>query len=337
MKDDYIWPRLLGKSEASACVLFSHPKGLPWMDIAKLVNANGYSRTDIYETRQDHEALNDKDYIYLAGTGVYKHTRFIITENIDLDRIFAELDLYVSKLSREVFHLNECYMSSEYLQSVDYYVIRHFVKHFGEDFGYYFQGRSQTDSVGLNKNFKRITQKDVIIEAMKSRAKPLTKPEIAALLKSKSIPHASFYIDGMLDEGKVVQVDQQLYTTSEQAYQGIDVDSYLSQMFNIMKQYEKPVDASIFQQIINDKFLVSYSKHFYMGIARCFSGERGWYRSHGLYSIWPIPFSNLTDALNLYCYKEDPVKISIERLQSHIAITSENALRLIHSWRNAQD
>lgn len=66
---------------------------------------------------------------------------------------------YAEKNSRPVFHLNEFYQASRNLKKHDYYVIRHFVKHFGEDYGFYFDGKSQTDSIGLEKGFKNITQR----------------------------------------------------------------------------------------------------------------------------------------------------------------------------------
>ncbi|MDO6620145.1 sigma factor-like helix-turn-helix DNA-binding protein [Shewanella sp. 6_MG-2023] len=335
VEGENIWPCLLGKSEASACVLVNHPRGLPWLDIAKLVNANSYSRSEIYVDRLDHEAFKHKDYIYLAGKGVYKHTRFINAEIIDLDTVFTSLDDYMETTAREVFHLNECYQSSEYLKRFNYYEIRHFVKHFGEDYGYYFAGRSQADSVGREKGFKNITQKDVIIEAMNAREKPFTKPEVAGLLKSKSLGHAAYYLDGMIDEAKVVQVDRQMYTTPQQAYKNIELQTYLQPMQHILEKCSKPVDASIFQQALNPLLSVSYSKYFYMGIARCHAAEQGWHRAHGLYSVSPIAFNSLTDALNKYCTKDQLVKDSIECLQQHIAITKENASQIIHNWRNA--
>ncbi|MDM4957770.1 hypothetical protein QT333_02155 [Escherichia coli] len=73
----------------------------------------------------------------------------------------------------------------------------HFVKHFGEDYGF-----TSTENLRrihrAEKGFKNITQKDVIVEAMNNSDKPLTKPEIANLLKSKSLAHASFYLDDLL-------------------------------------------------------------------------------------------------------------------------------------------
>jgi hypothetical protein len=337
IEDNFIWPKLLSKSEASACVLVNYPKGLPWLDVAKLVNANAFSRSSIYEERLDHEAFKNPEYIYLAGKGIYKHINFMNTETINIDEIFAELTKFVESSGRDVFHLNECYSVSAVLKQVDYYEVRHFVKHFGEDYGFYFVGRSQADSIGLKKGFKNITQKDVIIEAMNKREKPFTAPEVANLLKSKSLGHAAFYLDGLIEDGRVVRVDNLFYTTPEQAYRNIDINMYLDALKNILIKYNKPVEPSVFKAELNEKFSKSYSKYFYASIARLNFKQQGWQRKHSLYSINDIPYKNLTDAMQNVCRLDSPIHENIDALQKHIVITRETASIALANWRNSPD
>lgn len=334
IEGEFIWPRQLGKAEASACVLVNHDRGLPWVDVAKLVNSNGYSRTDICEDRLDHEAFKLPDYIFLAGKGIYKHTRFIDAEAISLDDIFIEIMEYAESDKRNVFHLMECYHSSNHLQKYDYFVIRYFVKQFGEDYGFYFDGRSQSDSVGLEKGFKNITQKDVIIEAMNRSEKPLTKPEIANLLKSKSRGHAAFYVDGLISEGKIVQVDRMLYTTPESAYKNIQIDKYVDAIGKVLNQYAKPVEPSILKEELNRLFSKSYSKFFYASIARLYAKKQGWFRKHSIYSVNEIPFKNLNALLDSICSSNIPTNENIILLLEHIAITREAASVAFSNWYN---
>lgn len=329
-----VWPRQLGKTEASACVLFNHEKGLPWADVARLVNVNNYSRVSMNESRLESAAFELPDYIYLAGTGIYKHTRFIDIESISLDDVFIEMMEYAESDNRDVFHLIECYQASTSLQEHDYFVIRHFVKHFGEDYGFYFDGRSQSDSVGLKKDFKNITQKDVILEAMNRSEKPLTKVTIANLLKSKSSNHASFYLDAMIEEGEVVQVDRMLYTTPSWAYKNIVMEDYIVAIDEILRQYQKPVEASIFKEKLNKRFLMYYSKYFYASIARLNARDQGWFRKHSLYSINEIPFKSLNSAIDSVCNLGFSVNDNIELLQKHIAITRDTAVMALGNWRN---
>lgn len=337
IEGDFIWPKLLGKSEASACILVNYPKGLPWLDIAKLVNANEISRTEIYEDRLDNEAFKYPDYIYLAGKGVYKHTNFMSSEVISPEEIFSQLTKFVESSGREVFHLNECYSVSDVLKRVDYYEVRHFVKHFGEDYGFYFDGRSQADSVGLRKGFKNITQKDVIIEAMNKRGQPYTKPEVASLLKSKSLGHAAYYLDGLIEDGRVVQVDRMLYTTPHKAYDKIDIHTYLDALQDVLVKYNMAVEPSIFKAELNKRFSKSYSKYFYASIARLYFKSRGWQRKHSLYSMSHIPYKNLKDVMRSVCDLSLSVSDNVEALQRYIAITSDTASIALANWRNAPD
>ena len=333
VEGEHAWPKYLGKAEATACVLVNHERGLPWLDIAKIVNKNSYSRTPIQEERLESAAFELPDYIFLGGKGVYKHTKFIDTANTSLDEIFLELMEYVETVSRDVIHLNECYHASSRLQNYDYYEIRYFVKNFGEDYGFYFDGRSQADSVGLKKGFKNITQKDVIIETMSRNIKPLTKTQIANLLKSKSLDHASYYLDELIESGNVVQVDRMLYTTPDLAYKDINLDEYLTAINNLLKRCAKPVDPSIFKEELNLYFSNSYSKYFYSSIARLYAKKKDWFRKHNLYSVSEIPFKNLNAAFDSICSMDLTLDENISVIQAHVAIKRETASIALKNWR----
>lgn len=332
VEEGLFWPMALGKSEAIACVLADHERGLPWLDVAKIVNSNHYSKYKIYEDRLDAEAFKLPEYIYLAGKGIYRHTKFIDRESISLDDIFIAIMEYSETEKKSVFHLNQCYQASGVLRHYDYFVVRHFVKQFGEDYGIYFDGKSQTDSIGMERSFITITQKDVIIDSLNRNEAPLTKPEIANVLKSKSRNHASFYIDGLIHDGKVVQVDRMLYTTPELAYRNINIDDYVNAIDRVLHKHEKPVEPSIFKEELNINFSKSYSKYFYSSIARLYAINKGWFRKHSIYSINEIPFNNLNALLDDACNLNLSTDANIALIQKKIAITRESALIAFSNW-----
>ncbi|SDY13403.1 sigma factor-like helix-turn-helix DNA-binding protein [Acinetobacter kyonggiensis] len=332
---DQIWPKHLSKSEAAACVLLKYKKGLPWLDVSKLVNENGFSRTPLYEIRVDSEAFHDQNYILLAGVGVYKHIKFI-DQSIVLDDLFMELMEYQARNQSTVFHLNQCYGDSEYLKKYDYYDIRYYVKNFGEDYGFYFNGRSQSDSVSIKKNFKKITQKEVIIQTMNRLGSPLTRAEIANLLKSKSAGHAAFYLDQLMGESKVVQVKYMLYTTPDIAYKHIDINSHIDAISCVLKEYDMPVEPSILKNELNSKFNQSFSKHFYASIARLYCEKQGWYRKQSIYSFKETPYESLKDVLDKVCNLNHTVSENIAVLKSVVAITDDTALIAIRNWKSGR-
>lgn len=335
IKDGEVYPKYLKKNEAAACVLSSHPQGLPWLDVAKIVNAKNISRTDLNETRPDNQAFFDSDFVYLAGHGVYKNTKYINFSEIDTDSVFESLLEFFDETNRDVFHLNEVYHKSVFLQEQDYHVIRYIVKMYGEDYGFYFDGKSQTDSVGLEKDFKNITQKNVILQAMNANNKPMTKPEIASLLKSNSLGHASYYLDVMITDEQVVQVDRMLYTTPDIAYKEIDLPRYIDGIKDILFNENRPVDPSIFQHILNEKLDAAYSKYFYSSIAKKYYQKNNWYRKQNLYSLHEIKYNNLTDAINKHCKSELDTNSNFKKLSEHIAITRESAQISISNWQRS--
>jgi len=334
IKDENVYPKYLKKNEAAACVLSKHPQGLPWLDVAKIANSRAISRTDLNQDRPDNQALFDSDFVYLAGKGVYKHTKYMDLSEIDIDSIFESLLVFFDETNRDVFHLNEVCRKSIFLQDKDYYAIRYFVKMYGEDYGFYFDGKSQADSVGLEKGFKNITQKDVILQAMSINKKPMTKPEIAALLKSNSIGHASYYLDEMMGDEQVVQVDRMLYTTPEIAYKEIDLLRYIAGINEILLNEHRPVDPSVFQHKLNNDFNETYSKYFYSSIAKNNHKKNSWHRKQNLYSLHDVQYNNLTDAINKHCKSDFDTNTNFKRLSEFIAITRESAQVSIGNWQH---
>lgn len=335
IKDGKVSPIHLKKNEAAACILANHPQGLPWLDVTKIVNAKDISRNNLNEEYPDKNALFNSDFIYLAGKGVYKNTKYINFSEINIDLIFDSILVFFDDTNRDVFHLNEVYNKSFSLQEQDYYVIRYIVKMYGEDYGFYFDGKSQADSIGLEKGFKNITQKDVILQAMNTNKKPMTKPEIANLLKSNSIRHASVYLDKMMIDEQVVQVDRMLYTTPDIAYKGIDLQCYINGIKDIIINEARPVETSIFQHILNNNLDETYSKYFYASIAKNHHKSNNWYRKGNLYSLYEMKYNSLTDVINKHCKRDFDVNKNAKILAEHIAITRESAQNNIRNWRNS--
>lgn len=333
IRDEKVYPKYLNKNEAAACVLSKHPQGLPWLDLAKIVNSRAISKTDLNQDRPDNQALFDSDFVCLAGKGVYKHTKYMNFSEIDIDSVFESLLVFFDETNRDVFHLNEVCRKSVFLQDKDYYAIRYIVKMYGEDYGFYFDGKSQADSVGLEKGFKNITQKDVILQAMNANKKPMTKPEIAALLKSNSIAHAAYYLDVMIGDVQIVQVDRMLYTTPEIAYKEIDLPRYVAGIDEILLNERRPVDPSIFQHKLNNDFNETYSKYFYSSIAKNNYQKSNWHRKQNLYSLHDIQYNNLTDAINKHCKSYSDTNTNFKLLNDFIAITRESAQVSIENWK----
>lgn len=325
---DYIYPINLPKLEAVAFTLASHPKGLPWQDITKIVNNRGYTNSKI-----DTHRIAPNPYIYLSGRGTYKHIKYIELENIDYDIIFDELLKYSNKINASVFKLNQCYQDSKTLKNQTYYVIRYIIKNFGEDYGFYFDGHSTSDSISLEKKFTRITQEEIILNYIKENKSLVTIRQITPLLRSNSLSNASAIVNKMIQEDKIVQIDRMRYTTPENAYKKINKADYINRIESVLNSYNKPIEQSKFEEIINKRYSLSYSRYFYASLARLSAKEKGWYRKYNLYSTSPIPYNNVIDILERYCDPCNTRTVNLDILNQHIAIEKKTASIAYHNWK----
>lgn len=328
-------PLKLGKREAAAAVLSEHPNGLPWLDIARHANRRGISSSAFSEKTGGH-GLQDSALMYVAGKGVYRHTRFVDFSIIDEPAIFHSLRTYFATAARDVAHLSEAHAGLLQLRKHDYYILRYVVKMHGEAHGIYFNGKSQADSISLNPAFDLFSQKNVILQSMRQGQGPLTSNEVAQLLKSRSSRHAMFYLKELMDANQVVQVDRMLYTTPERAYENIDLDAMRHTIESVLRRHDKPVDPSIIQHELNALQDEAYSKYFYSSLARYFAQLGHWQRRHSLFAMRPISFASLTDAIDTLCKTEDTVEQNFASLRPHIAINEEAARVSIYNWKAAK-
>lgn len=331
---DHVVPLKLGKREAAAAVLSAHPNGLPWLDIVRHANRLGISSSPFSEQAIGN-ALQDSELMYVAGKGIYRHTRFVDFSKIDESDIFDSLHTYFANSAREVAHLSEVHAGLPELRRHDYYILRYVVKMRGKDRGIYFNGKSQADSVSLSAEFDLFSQKSVILEAMRKGSGPLTKNEVAQLLKSRSSKHATIYLNELMVDNQVVQVDRMLYTTSERAYENVDLESIRGNIETVLRQYDQPVDPSVIQCELNALSGESYSKYFYSSLARYFAQLGYWQRRYSLFALRPISFANLTDAIDTFCKAEHSVEQNYQSLRQHIAITEDAARVSIYNWKAA--
>lgn len=335
LESGLVRPLNLGKREAAAAVLAEHPNGLPWLDIARHANRRGISRSPFSEQTSGH-ALQDSPLMYVAGKGVYRHTRFVDFSTVDEADIFHSLRSYFANAEREVAHLSEAQAGLPELRKHDYYILRYVVKMRGEGHGIYFNGKSQTDSISLNPEFDLFSQKSVILQFMRQRQAPLTTNEVAQLLKSRSLRHAKLYLKELMDANQVVQIDRMLYTTSENAYKNIDLDAMQHTIKSVLRRHDKPVDPSVIQHELNALQGEAYSKYFYSSLARYFAQLGHWQRRHSLFALQPISFRSLTDAIDTLCKAEDSVDKNFASLRLHIAISEEAARVSIYNWKAAK-
>lgn len=328
-----IYPKKLGKIEAIAHVLTFHPAGLPWKDIARVLNKKGYSSTPFDETRQASGSFIN-EFIYLSDHGTYRNLMFLDLEHFNIPEILQHVLDYFRKNQLTALHLHDYYYQSKSDRSeIEYYTLRHLIREYGEEYGLYFNGKSGADSVSLDPEVTLISQADVIIKALNESKVAMTKQEIAERLRSKSLGHAGFYLNNLMEEGKVVRVDQMVYTTSEKAFDNVDTKAIMKVIQDVMSTSNIIVEADVFREYVNIELNLSYSKYIYAALIKTQIKELAWYRNGNLFSKKSIPYKNLLDMCKQLCNPELPKNENAKILQQAAWLTDAVTSDAIQQWK----
>lgn len=326
-------PKKLGRAEAVAHSLTRHPAGLPWKDIARIVNRNGYSSKQMDETRSTH-GFNDSEYIYLCAKGTFRNLLFLDLEQFNIPEILQHLLDYFKQHQTTALHLHDYYYQTKGQRcEIEYFTLRHLVREYGEEYGLYFNGKSGTDSVSLDPEVTLISQADVIIKVLDESKIAMTKQEIAERLRSKSLGHAGFYINTLMEEGKVVRVDNMVYTTPEKAFGNMDTKAIMQVIRDIMGTSNIIVEADVFREYVNMELNLSYSKHIYVALVKNQLKELTWYRNSTLFSKNPIPYKNLLDMCKQICNPGLSNNENAKALHQAVWLTDTMTLDTIGQWK----
>lgn len=240
-------PLNLGKKEAVAHALVGHVNGLPWKDITKIVNNGGYCSTKLNEDRFIHSYFSNSDYIYGSGRGTYRHLMYLDFASINIESIIGNILEYFHSHKITRLHLNDYYFQSALSSVIDYFTLRYIVRTFGVEYGIFFDGKSGVDSLSSFKNAVQFTQKEVILLALNNSNNPMTKQEIAERLRSKSLKHANFYLDMLLNEGSVIRVDYMTYSTPDKIFDNMHLTEITTQLKQFIDNTDKIIESSILE------------------------------------------------------------------------------------------
>ncbi|MOA22897.1 hypothetical protein D3C78_1434910 [compost metagenome] len=114
------------------------------------------------------------------------------------------------------------------------------------------------------------------------------------------------------------------------------MDTMRQAIEKVLRRHGKPVDPSVIQAELNLQQGASYSKYFYGSLARYFAQQQHWQRRMNLFSLYPIAFSSLTEAIDAVCTTEASMEVNVDMLRLHIAITDEAARVSINNWKVAK-
>lgn len=336
-----VYPKKLGRVEAVAQVLSSHPEGLHWKDVIGILNKIKYTSKPLNEARQVPSHFNESEYVYLCGKGVYRNLQFLDHEMCDIPEIMQHLVAYFKQGQTTALQLHDYhYQTKGQPCETEYFTLRHLVRNHGEEYGLYFDGKSNVDSVSIQPESKHFTQADAIFKVLNESRAAMSLLEITERSRSKCSGHVVFCISNLKKEGKVVRVDKTSYTTTEKAFSGIDTKAVMKVIQEIIDGPHAIVEADMFREAGNMELNLSYSKYIYAALVNTQLKESGWYRQTTLFSKNPIPYKNLLDMCKQLCNPALSNDWNAKVLHRAVWLSDAMNASVIHQWRRhlkAQD
>ena len=278
-------PKKLPKSVAYAHVLLLFPSGEDWYVIQEKANTLGLTRNDLPLHRLDAGAAEavDAGWIYQSEKGQYRSLVYLDLTQDDIEHTLTALRKRLEEEkadARNSINLSvDFYESSP--QKMDYFVVRHIARAFGEREGIFFNGKSGADTVSLDKEFSLASQKKAIVDMFIKSKVPLTRQRLAEAIRSKSVGHATYYLDALIKENTVVRIESNAYALAVKVFQGADIPGIVKTAAKLIEEKETPVGSEILQRHINRELDLEYNKYFYLSLLRIHAPELGypWYFS----------------------------------------------------------
>jgi len=297
--DGNLVPKRLSMQSATANILLGFPKGLPWKEIYRLIIEKKISKSEININDEMHRGLVYNDYVVLCGRGEYKHYAFLNYSHQQKDVLFSVINKHFSTTDVRSATLLQIYNAfSAELFPMDYYTCRYIISNFSEDFGYFFMGNSQADTISIDANTKLISQKNIVKNLFIDATEPLSQYDISQHLKTKSEQLANLYISELMSEGIITQVNAGKYCSVDKVASNDIIQKILKSARALLSD-GKISEIEYIKHSLNVSESACYSKFFYSSILK----QHGGFEIHhvrNFYSFNEIPYGSLREAFLAY-------------------------------------
>ena len=276
-KNNKIYPLKLNAKDEVSHICLKFPKGIFWKDIYEILN-NSPSKNNFNLNRilADHKIL-ENDNLWLCAKGTHRHFTYLrYKENKD-EIIQAVLNV-LSKKKQKTLKLIEVFNSinsNKLLKNnLNYFELRAFIKYFGEQKGIFWQGRSNVDTISLNKNFSYIKNKDNILKIINRSSEAIHEKKIIKLIdKGTNISSLiSLHGEQLIKEKKVMRVGPKLWFNYDKALNLCNIDLFREESLKLFKTYET-ISLHYITNYLNKKLKLALSYYYYDSLFSSMSRE----------------------------------------------------------------
>ena len=246
-----IYPIKITKRDEILAILNQYPQGIDNSNLFNMINSSPSKNVvENYHASFATGALDQSDYIF-CGKSKIKAVQFGNFGLIDREQIFPLIIKYLTGLGG-LTNLNDLFEHFRELlpKEVDIYDLRYLIKLEGGEFGIYFSGKSQGQTVSLGKKVSQ-NHKQEIEHKIKKSKNPLdllileeTFSGVSQLLKVK--------LNELVYEGKICRFDINEWCSNKIAYTNINFNEFKKTLIEILNHKTYSTLTFITEKLNND-------------------------------------------------------------------------------------
>ena len=203
--------------------------------------------------------------IYLSERGTIKLFKFC-SETQNKDEI---IDFFINYL--KVNNKNEIAMETVYkeiikidkFENLNFYDARAVIKKFGSEKGIYHSGPSGTNTISFDKDVKRISLKDKIIEIINNSEAEIHAKEIKKQLQktNEDLP-LEVHLNSLVEEMLIFRMSPGTYLSYEQSIKLCNFEEIRNLLNKILKKFEF-ITIGYVRENMNENLFYNFSNYFY--------------------------------------------------------------------------
>lgn len=337
-----LYPRGMTKRDAVAHLLAGYPEGLAWRRAGVQLKRSGACKTPVLSSQPTQE-FSHNSYLYLMGPGRYRHRRFLDASTIDVPQMLGAIRAFIVENDMSSANLQTIHHNVPACAALDYFILRHLVSVHGEAANLYFDGRSRSDSVGLEIGSDRASQKRHVFDTLRLAGKPVPFKRIAESVLAQNESSARQLLDRLRREGLAARTEVSTYATIEVARGIHDFEALANCIDEELARVGKPIDLRAVRERYmgpSKSSLDGQRRLFTFAAPLCFlydfvhveRDRRGWHASRDLIGKEPLPYSSVKRAYEALRKPHDSVEDAVASLSEAVELSMNAQRVLIPRW-----
>ncbi len=267
---------------AEVCnILLDYPDGLHWKKICEIGNQS-FSKNKWNPDRNvadySMNMIHNED-IYLSERGTIKLFKFC-PEIKNKNEIIEFFINYLKAKDKNEIAMETVYkeiIKIDKFENLNFYDARAIIKKFGSEKGIYHSGPSGTNTISFDKNVKRISLKDKIIEIINNSHAEIHSREIKKQLQktNEDLPLET-HLNSLVEDMIIFRISPGTYLNFKDAINLCDKNDVESILKKELNKYEF-ITSGFIRELINKKLGFNLSNFYYDTLSRILANENKWY------------------------------------------------------------